>query len=707
MRKGKEILILGLVTLLILSSIASVAQSKVSLNIKSEIVDNEIPIDDTVSPEPIDDLEKTTSIVTAAEQTTADTTHSQETEEIQTTTESVASSSDITKNDLVEDSTTLDAENINDKPDVQEEQTTEPAKNTVKQSKSPIDIVIVKLKEIMLGEPSIIFIKNEYQRTLTVAATDPRVLWSDIEINGTCNISELGTYVHPGDKIKNCSELIRVIHKPTNVLLAEFTFPRELYLIINAPSSVTEGEQFQIIVMDQDGNQMANPWVVFYYPDGVQIGYTYNGSILLDAPMVNNYTEGLITADEEGYDGTEVTIWIIDSPPPSTIYVDDDFNQSTPGWNYSHFKHIQDGIDAANGNGTVYVNNGIYHENLQINKPINLIGEENAATIIEGEIDHGHAINIYADNVEIKSFTLRNSIDHYMVNPKGAIFVSNADHFTLQDSMIENNNGSGIILTSSNCCVFKNNTIRNNTGNGIYFYSNSDLNMIQGNVIINNNLAGVKMQYSNFNYFLDNTIGNNEYGIKIVISRYNIIYHNNFINNIQNAYDVSNNSWNINYADGGNYWSDYYGFDNNSGILQNIPGSDEIGDTPYSIMPSSGNIDRYPFMQPNGWLNQPPMTPERPSGGTSRGIVNQTYILTTSTTDSEEDLIYYQWDWGDNTTSNWIGPFGSGLIAGASHAWSKLGTYQVKVKAKDIHGNESDWSESQTVKILVAAFLLD
>ena len=45
-----------------------------------------------------------------------------------------------------------------------------------------------------------------------------------------------------------------------------------------------------------------------------------------------------------------------------TIYVDDDFNASTPGWNVTNFSKIQDGIDAVAANGTVYVFNGIYLE---------------------------------------------------------------------------------------------------------------------------------------------------------------------------------------------------------------------------------------------------------------------------------------------------------------------------------------------------------
>ena len=45
-----------------------------------------------------------------------------------------------------------------------------------------------------------------------------------------------------------------------------------------------------------------------------------------------------------------------------------------------------------------------------------------------------------------------------------------------------------------------------------------------------------------------------------------------------------------------NYWDDYSGIDEYSGPLQNISGSDCIGDTPYPIQT---NADYYPLMSPD------------------------------------------------------------------------------------------------------------
>ncbi|MCJ7571398.1 MAG: DUF2341 domain-containing protein [Candidatus Thermoplasmatota archaeon] len=97
--------------------------------------------------------------------------------------------------------------------------------------------------------------------------------------------------------------------------------------------------------------------------------------------------------------------------------------------------------------------------------------------------------------------------------------------------------------------------------------------------------------------------------------------------------------------------------------------------------------------------NSAPNTPIKPSGP-KRGVINKIYKYSTSTTDSELDQVYYWWDWSDGTNSGWVGPYTSGTTVTASHKWTAKSTYFVKVKAKDIHGLESGWSESLSVTIL-------
>jgi len=102
----------------------------------------------------------------------------------------------------------------------------------------------------------------------------------------------------------------------------------------------------------------------------------------------------------------------------------------------------------------------------------------------------------------------------------------------------------------------------------------------------------------------NSTLFKNQYGLNLVSSSDAIIFNNNFINNtVLQASDTGGfqNSWDNGYyspSGGGNYWSDYTGIDNCSGLFQNsCPAPDGVGDTPYRIGPS-GTFDYYPLMRP-------------------------------------------------------------------------------------------------------------
>ena len=96
--------------------------------------------------------------------------------------------------------------------------------------------------------------------------------------------------------------------------------------------------------------------------------------------------------------------------------------------------------------------------------------------------------------------------------------------------------------------------------------------------------------------------------------------------------------------------------------------------------------------------SEPPLQPDIPTGPSS-GVPGTQYTFTTSTTDPENDEIYYMFDWGDDTTSGWIGPYDSGTAASAQKTWSKKGTYQIKAIAKDTYGKMSIWSDPLTITL--------
>ena len=87
-----------------------------------------------------------------------------------------------------------------------------------------------------------------------------------------------------------------------------------------------------------------------------------------------------------------------------------------------------------------------------------------------------------------------------------------------------------------------------------------------------------------------------------------------------------------------------------------------------------------------------PEKPNRPEGPTS-GKIWKNYTYTTSTTDLDGDHIYYLFDWGDENFSGWLGPYASGETCEAFYSWRKEGNYQIRVKAIDEYGMESEWSD--------------
>jgi len=77
--------------------------------------------------------------------------------------------------------------------------------------------------------------------------------------------------------------------------------------------------------------------------------------------------------------------------------------------------------------------------------------------------------------------------------------------------------------------------------------------------------------------------------------------------------------------------------------------------------------------------------------GPTNGKVRVATAYNFTTTDPDDDDVYYFIDWGDNKNSGWIGPYTSGEQITESHSWLKKGNYTIKAKAKDPSGNESDW----------------
>lgn len=103
--------------------------------------------------------------------------------------------------------------------------------------------------------------------------------------------------------------------------------------------------------------------------------------------------------------------------------------------------------------------------------------------------------------------------------------------------------------------------------------------------------------------------------------------------------------------------------------------------------------------------------PDKPSiTGPNSGKPKIKYEFTIVTTDPDNNDVYYFVDWGDGTNSNWEGPNKSGQEIKLEHNWSNAEKYTIKVKAKDIFNEESQWETFEINlprnKIVINSFLL-
>jgi len=114
----------------------------------------------------------------------------------------------------------------------------------------------------------------------------------------------------------------------------------------------------------------------------------------------------------------------------------------------------------------------------------------------------------------------------------------------------------------------------------------------------------------------------------------------------------------------------------------------------YSILFNVTSWDGTIFVvESEAWGNVAPDIPCRVYNGPTLGDPGVTYTYKSKTNDSNGDQLFYLFEWGDGSTSGWLGPYWSNVTVEASHSWAEEGGYFITVSAKDAIFNESNCSE--------------
>lgn len=386
------------------------------------------------------------------------------------------------------------------------------------------------------------------------------------------------------------------------------------------------------------------------------------------------------------------------------IYVDDDFNQSTPGWWYDHFSTIHNGSAAADEYATIHVYPGLYKGNLSVTKPLSIIGANQTTTIINCD-ENTTILQLKTNSIRLSNFTITSN--NY-TNQTG-IFIKSQQNYlsnlTVQhcNKAIEvdfpskqnilrhlniTNNEIGIWLQESSYNIIEHNKLLFQNQSAILIFD-AHHNDISNNIIHETENVGINCSASCYNSIGNNSINSNGIGIDFIRdNQYNIItnntiehnmnagiyiqnesnnntIYNNIFNNTCNALDTEVNQWNRSIVFqknciggpylGGNYWQDYIGSDQNG---------DGLGDTFIPYNASSHIVHGGDFL---------PLT-QGPYGLRFINLTNKWQFISSpfnSTINLNELFIYKNKSnsWQEATTNQ--NPSGSPLIDSNIFGWDR------------------------------------
>jgi len=274
---------------------------------------------------------------------------------------------------------------------------------------------------------------------------------------------------------------------------------------------------------------------------GIIVTYSYSSA--------GSYDVTLTVTDDDGATDEETKSISIS---PKIVYVDDDFVDDPANHKWDT---IQEGVDDAIEGCEIVVYDGVYTENIKVNKPHLTIRSENGSdsTIVQAKESSDHVFEVTADCVNISGFKITSAImsaalhllhaDHCVIfnnnlsnNVFWGIYLNSSNNNGIYNNVLSNNLGSSIWLNASNNNMISNNNMNNNhglqdlPGGGPVLYLDSSSNNTINNNDISNNTNGVYLSNSSMNNINNNIISNNWSGLYLDFSSENKIVKNTFIN---------------------------------------------------------------------------------------------------------------------------------------------------------------------------------
>ena len=165
-------------------------------------------------------------------------------------------------------------------------------------------------------------------------------------------------------------------------------------------------------------------------------------------------------------------------------------------------------VDNATAGDIIIVRDGIYVENVNVDKSLDIISENGSAEcIVQAANPDDHVFEVLADYVTICGFTIKNATDY---ESAGVYLLSNNTY--ISNNIITKNNKGIYIREADNVTITENNISRNDIGSlgdGIYIFYTHNLT-INNNYFLNNSDEGIQCLFECRNIsIVNNKIKNN------------------------------------------------------------------------------------------------------------------------------------------------------------------------------------------------------